>query len=158
MEGGNGMIEAIYTWMKNIVFYLVIVTAVLEVLPGTTYQKYIRFFTGLVLMLLLLTPFLSLTGTGEAFAELYHGYEYEQYQIELREQEEYFQDLDLLDFLPEEYVVTERGEVTADVQGGGQAAESTVQENGDPDAQYTSSGIAVNEIEVEEIRIGEEVE
>lgn len=58
------MIEAIYTWMKNMVFFLVIVTAVLEVLPGTTYQKYIRFFTGLVLMMLLLTPFLSLSGAG----------------------------------------------------------------------------------------------
>ena len=32
------MIEAIYTWMQNIVFFLVIVTAVLEVLPGTSYQ------------------------------------------------------------------------------------------------------------------------
>ncbi len=124
------MIEAIYTWMKNIVFYLVIVTAVLEVLPGTAYQKYIRFFTGLILMLLLLTPFLSLTGAGEVFTELYHGYEYEQYKRELQEQEEYFQDLDLLDFLPEEYVVTE------------------------------SNGNAVefNEIKVEDIRIGEEVE
>ncbi len=124
------MIEAIYTWMKNIVFYLVIVTAVLEVLPGTAYQKYIRFFTGLILMLLLLTPFLSLTGAGEVFTELYHGYEYEQYKRELQEQEEYFQDLDLLDFLPEEYVVTE------------------------------SNGNAVefDEIKVEDIRIGEEVE
>ena len=60
------MIEAIYTWMQNIVFFLVIVTAVLEVLPGTSYQKYIRFFTGLILMLLLLTPFLSLTEIGRA--------------------------------------------------------------------------------------------
>ncbi len=93
------MIEAIYTWMKNIVFFLVIITAVLEVLPGTAYQKYIRFFTGLVLMMLLLTPVLSLSGAGEVFTELYHGYEYEQYRRELEEQEEYFQDLDLLDFL-----------------------------------------------------------
>ena len=30
------MIEAIYTWMQNIVFFLVIVTAVLEVLTGTS--------------------------------------------------------------------------------------------------------------------------
>ncbi len=124
------MIEAIYTWMKNIVFYLVIVTAVLEVLPGTAYQKYIRFFTGLVLTLLLLTPFLSLTGAGEVFTELYHGYEYEQYKRELQEQEEYFQDLDLLDFLPEEYVVTDN--------------------NG--------NAVEFNEIEVEDIRIGEEME
>lgn len=148
------MIEAIYTWMKNIVFYLVIVTAVLEVLPGTTYHKYIRFFTGLVLMLLLLTPFLSLTGAGEIFTELYHGYEYEQYEMELREQEEYFQDLDLLDFVPEEYVLIESEESAVDFG----EEESTAQKNADSGGKKDSSGIKVNEIEVEEIRIGEEVE
>ena len=78
------MVESIYTWMQNIVFYLVIVTAVLEVLPGGNYQKYIRFFTGLVLMILLLTPVLSLAGVKETFTELYHGYEYEQYKREIK--------------------------------------------------------------------------
>lgn len=144
------MIEAIYTWMKNIVFYLVIVTAVLEVLPGTAYQKYIRFFTGLVLILLLLTPFLSLSGAGETFTELYHGYEYEQYKQALQEQEEYFQDLDLLDFLPEEYVVTESEEPEIDFH--------EKEEISDTGGAEALSGTAVNEIEVEDIRIGEEVE
>lgn len=152
------MIEAIYTWMKNIVFYLVIVTAVLEVLPGTSYQKYIRFFTGLVLMMLLLTPFLSLTGAGEIFTELYHGYEYEQYKRELQEQEEYFQDLDLLDFLPEEYIVTESGQEAANFYGWEEKAENTTSENAGTDRVGDSSGIIVNEIEVEDIKIGEEVE
>lgn len=136
------MIEAIYTWMKNIVFYLVIITAVLEVLPGMAYQKYIRFFTGLVLMMLLLTPFLSLTEAGEIFPDLYHGYEYEQYKRELQEQEEYFQDLDLLDFLPEEYFVIESSEdATAAFDKGEE-----------------KTGITAREIEVEDIRIGEEME
>lgn len=136
------MIEAIYTWMKNIVFYLVIITAVLEVLPGMTYQKYIRFFTGLVLMMLLLTPLLSLTEAGEIFSDLYHGYEYEQYKRELQEQEEYFQDLDLLDFLPEEYFVIESSEDATPAFG-------KVEEK---------TGITAREIEVEDIRIGEEME
>lgn len=146
------MIEAIYTWMKNMVFFLVIVTAVLEVLPGTTYQKYIRFFTGLVLMMLLLTPFLSLSGAGEVFTELYHGYEYEQYKRDLQEQEEYFQDLDLLDFLPEEYALTESGGILPQAQGQEENGFSTEEGDGNPD------GIGVGEIKIEEVRIGEEVE
>ena len=150
------MIEAIYTWMKNIVFFLVIVTAVLEVLPGTTYQKYIRFFTGLVLMMLLLTPFLSLSGAGEVFTELYHGYEYEQYKRDLQEQEAYFQDLDLLDFLPEEYVVTESSGTSADM--GEQEGGNTPGEHTGTDGDQDLEGIRVDEIEVEEVRIGEEVE
>lgn len=135
------MIEAIYMWMKNIVFYLVIITAVFEVLPGTTYQKYIRFFTGLVLMMLLLTPFLSMTRADEIFSDLYHGYEYEQYKRELQEQEEYFQDLDLLDFLPEEYFVTESSEDVVEFDMGEE-----------------KTGSKAHEIKVEDIRIGEEME
>lgn len=150
------MIETIYTWMKNIVFFLVIITAVLEVLPGTAYQKYIRFFTGLVLMMLLLTPVLSLSGAGEVFTELYHGYEYEQYRRELEEQEEYFQDLDLLDFLPEEYFVTEGGATAADI--GAQEGENGLGEQADAGGDQDLEGIRVDEIEVKEVRIGEEVE
>ena len=150
------MIEAIYTWMKNIVFFLVIITAVLEVLPGTAYQKYIRFFTGLVLLMLLLTPVLSLSGAGEVFMELYHGYEHEQYRRELEEQEEYFQDLDLLDFLPEEYFVTESGGTTAKM--GEQERENAPGEHADAGGDQDLEGIRVDEIEVKEVRIGEEVE
>ena len=150
------MIEAIYTWMKNIVFFLVIITAVLEVLPGTAYQKYIRFFTGLVLMMLLLTPVLSLSGAGEVFTELYHGYEYEQYRRELEEQEEYFQDLDLLDFLTEEYFVTESGAAAAET--GEQERENAPGEHADAGGDQDLEGIRVDEIEVKEVRIGEEVE
>ena len=146
------MIEAIYTWMQNIVFFLVIVTAVLEVLPGTSYQKYIRFFTGLILMLLLLTPFLSLTGSGEIFQELYHGYEQEQYKRELQEQEAYFQDLGLLDFLPEEYALTESGGILPQPQGQEENGFSTEEGDGTPD------GIGGGEIKREEVRSGEEVE
>lgn len=140
------MVESIYTWMQNIVFYLVIVTAVLEVLPGRNYQKYIRFFTGLVLMVLLLTPVLNLAGVKEVFTELYHGYEYEQQKREIEEQEKYFEDLDLFEFLPEEYLYGQE-----DAFGiGGEEVECQ---------QDTSSqGNTVNEIKVEDISIGEKVE
>ncbi|CDB01205.1 putative uncharacterized protein [Lachnospiraceae bacterium CAG:215] len=34
------MLDAMYEWMKNLAFYLVIVTAALEVLPREAYRKY----------------------------------------------------------------------------------------------------------------------
>ena len=71
------MIEAIYTWMKNIVFFLVIITAVLEVLPGTAYQKYIRFFTGLVLVFMMAAPVLKILGTDGQVMNFYKSREYE---------------------------------------------------------------------------------
>lgn len=140
------MIESIYTWMQNIVFYLVIATAVLEVLPGGNYQKYIRFFTGLVLMVLLLTPVLNLAGAKEIFTELYHGYEYEQNKREIQEQEKYFEDLDLFEFLPEEYFYSqESGFVTGEG------------EEGDSENIFSHTTMK-NEIKVEDISIGEKVE
>ena len=42
------MIDKIYEWVKNLSFYLVLVTALLQMLPDSDYRKYIRFFTGLV--------------------------------------------------------------------------------------------------------------
>ena len=140
------MVESIYTWMQNIVFYLVIVTAVLEVLPGGNYQKYIRFFTGLVLMILLLTPVLSLAGVKETFTELYNGYEYEQYKREIEEQEKYFEDLDLFEFLPEEYLYVQEDTFATD----GEEAELR--------QDTPSYGKPVNEIKVEDISIGETME
>ena len=140
------MVESIYTWMKDIVFYLIIVTAVLEVLPGGNYQKYIRFFTGLVLMLLLLTPVLNLAGAKELFIELYHGYELEQHKREIEEQEKYFEDFDLFEFLPEEYVYGQEDALAIDGEGASD-------QEGIPSHRKQR-----NEIKVEDISIGEKME
>lgn len=118
------MLKTIYEWVQNTAFYLVVVTAVLAVIPGNGYKKYIQFFTGLVMILLLLTPILKLTGMEGTFQELYSSREYEQERREIEEQEQYFERLELFDFLPEEY----------------------------------QSEFRENTIEVEEIKIGEEVE
>ena len=59
------MFGNLYEWLKDISYYLILVTSVLYVLPSNSYRKYIRFFTGLVLILLLLNPILSLFGMKE---------------------------------------------------------------------------------------------
>ena len=39
--GRSLMLEYIYTWIENITFYMVIMVAVLHMVPGETYKKYI---------------------------------------------------------------------------------------------------------------------
>lgn len=56
------MFDFIYEWIQNITFYLVLVTAVLHVVPNQSYRKYIRFFTGLVLILMIMGPILKVFG------------------------------------------------------------------------------------------------
>ena len=52
--------EALDTWVRNIVFYLIFMTFVTNLLPGKAYVRYFRLFTGMVLILLVLSP---LTGS-----------------------------------------------------------------------------------------------
>lgn len=54
------MFEGIYEWLKNLAYYVILVTALFHMIPGEVYQKYIRFFTGLVMVVLLLSPILQL--------------------------------------------------------------------------------------------------
>lgn len=49
-------------WIQKIISCLLVMSAVLHVVPGKDYEKYIRFFCGLVLILLVLSPLLSLKG------------------------------------------------------------------------------------------------
>lgn len=56
------MIAFIYDWMENIAFYLVILVAVMQMIPQNSYRKYIRFFAGLILILMLTQPIVKLFG------------------------------------------------------------------------------------------------
>ena len=57
-------------YVKGFIVLFVILTLLLYLPPGKTYQKYIRFFTELILTIGLLTPMLSALFNGEEFLEL----------------------------------------------------------------------------------------
>ena len=97
------MLQQLYGWIQNIAVYLIVATAVMHVIPGKDYGKYVRFFSGLVLILLLFTPVMNLTGMGERFRELYRNTQYETDRRESEEAGERLEEADILDFLPEEY-------------------------------------------------------
>lgn len=101
------MVDALYRWIQNITAYLVVAAAVIHALPGREYEKYVRFFTGLVLIMLVFTPVLKLTGAEERFMDIYYN---ELHNIEEREIEQaaaWMTDESFLDFLPEEYIEPE---------------------------------------------------
>lgn len=123
------MLEEIYSWIQNISVYLIVTAAVMHAIPGKEYEKYVRFFSGLVLILLLFTPLLKLTGKETDFQSAYQSNEYELDREAVKEAEEWFEDESFLEFLPEEYTGGQRAYDGEEGQEGG--------------------------IEVEEIRIGE---
>ena len=64
-------------WMENIAFYMVIVVAAMQMVAGESYKKYIRFFAGMILILMLTGPILKIFGMSE--------FQVAEYQKELEE-------------------------------------------------------------------------
>lgn len=135
------MFRQLYDWIQNIAVYLIVVSAVMHAVPGKEYEKYIRFFSGLILILLLFMPLMNLTGIADEFVSLYKSQEYEMNRREIENAEEMIRDADILDFVPEEYRGAS-GSEDARMEGGSSGT-----------AEAEESG---ERIEVGEIRIGEE--
>lgn len=60
--------DLIYSWVGNILFFLILMSLVEVLLPSKKYGTYIRFFAGMVLILLVLQPFLGVTGLDDRIA------------------------------------------------------------------------------------------
>lgn len=56
------MITGIYQWIKNIAFYMILITAVMNVIPNNNYKKYINLFTGIVMIILVVSPISRILG------------------------------------------------------------------------------------------------
>lgn len=74
------MIAFVYDWMENIAFYLVILVAIMQMIPQNSYQKYIRFFAGMILILMLAGPLLKIFGMTEL-----HNIEYQNAMREIED-------------------------------------------------------------------------
>ncbi|MDR2024201.1 MAG: stage III sporulation protein AF [Hungatella sp.] len=48
--------EELFSWIRNITYYLIFITVVGNLLPNKKYEKYIKLFSGMVLILLVLKP------------------------------------------------------------------------------------------------------
>ena len=75
------MVHAVYAWLRNLVCFSIFLTLILHLLPRENYQKYVRFFAGMLLMILVFSPVLSLLGEKEAL-------------LQKISQAEFFQDMD----------------------------------------------------------------
>lgn len=123
--------DSIYEWMKNLSFFAVLGTAVLQIIPDHGFQKYVRFFTGLLLVLVLILPVLTMVGKEEVFTEIYKSRDYHE-QVEETEKK--------------------RQNLMEQIQVLGQ---NDSEDGKDVKSQEDNTGI-VNRIEVEQIEIGKD--
>lgn len=80
------MKQELYEWMKNLAMFYLLFTAVLHLIPDSRYERYVRSFLGLLLILMLCTPLCALLRKSGELTEIFG----EHYRIEtgiLEEQE-----------------------------------------------------------------------
>lgn len=103
------MFQYLYEWMQNIAFYMVLVTAVLYAVPDSGYKKYIRFFTGMVLVLMIITPIFRMFGMDSQVVNFYKSREYEEKLREIEEAADYLEEADISESLTKEWENTADG-------------------------------------------------
>ena len=109
---------------------MVMITAVMHIIPDKGYQRYLRFFTGLVLIIMLAAPIVKLLGMESSWENLYENDEYLTQIEKIENSTDYLETIN-----PEEYL----NEVQKEYQDDNENEEGS-EEN--------------MEIDVEEIRIG----
>jgi len=75
-------VEFLYEWTRNFAFYMIIITVIIQIVPGETYKKYVRFFVGMVLILMLTQPILNLFSMKENWNSFYNEAKRQQKKLE----------------------------------------------------------------------------
>ena len=56
------MTEALYSWVESLGCYYILLSAVTNFLPDNSFKKYIQYYLGLLLILVMLSPVFQVTG------------------------------------------------------------------------------------------------
>lgn len=91
------MKDLLYSWIRDIAFYTLLMTVTLHVLPEKEQRKYLQFFMGVVLIILVLSPVLKAAGLEQRLDEAYsrqsYDLELQQFQQQQEELMEHYQEL-----------------------------------------------------------------
>ena len=88
------MRNSIYEWMKNLTLFYVLFQASMQLVQDKTYEKYVRFYMGLLMILLMLSPVFLLLGRNEEiwqdFGAFYEMEELKRMEKEAENLKEYY--------------------------------------------------------------------
>ena len=54
--------SGIFEWIRGMVFYLILMTMIMNLLPDKKYEKYLQLFTGMVFLFLVFEPLAEISG------------------------------------------------------------------------------------------------
>lgn len=79
------MFGYLYEWLENLAGYTILTVMVTQILPNDDYRKYIRFFCGMILIVMLVTPLFQVFGIKDDYEKIYQDLEYQNMVNELEE-------------------------------------------------------------------------
>lgn len=92
------IIDTVYNWVKNLAFFAILSTAVLQMIPDQGFKKYVRFFTGLLMVSMLILPIFKVTGKENIFTDIYKSREYrEQLEENSKKSQELIEQITVLE-------------------------------------------------------------
>lgn len=94
--------EYLYDWVQNIAVYLVLMTAIIQAIPSKEYGPYVKFYMGLVVVLMLCTPIIKVFGIEERVNVSYSAKKYRMEFDELLEQSSVMGEVDLGEYISTE--------------------------------------------------------
>lgn len=100
--GVENVKESLFEWIRNVAYYMILVAAVMHVVPKGNYQKYIRLFTGMILILLLSSPILKLFGVEQEQISLINIEEYQDKLNEINNATMYLYEIDASSYVMDE--------------------------------------------------------
>jgi len=71
------IMESFMSYIKGIAFLIILITFVVNALPDSSYKKYIKIFTSIVLVITILKPITDFLGIGDTFFNNYSKYSFE---------------------------------------------------------------------------------
>ncbi|MFI3171604.1 MAG: stage III sporulation protein AF [Eubacteriales bacterium] len=89
------MLDYIYEWIRSLAYYTILMTAIVQIIPNKGYKKYIQFYMGLIIVLMLCSPIMKILGMEEQFFTLYQSKTYELEMKELEEKSDYLREVEL---------------------------------------------------------------
>lgn len=101
---GRSSVWTIYEWVQNVAVYLVLMTAIIEVIPNKEYQKYVKFYMGLVVVIMLCTPIIKVLGLEERVDVTYNAKKYRMEFDSLLEESTVMGEVNISDYISETMV------------------------------------------------------
>ena len=78
--------SGIFDWIRGMVFYLILMTMIMNLLPDKKYEKYLRLFTGMVFLFLVFEPLAEISGLEAEVAGAFERLTFQNNAMLLREE------------------------------------------------------------------------